>query len=181
MAFPRLRADIAAAQTVTVGAYAFKVFSAGERCTSLAPELVREVVSGLIAATMFMNTADRVDSIVSIHVAGAMWALPVAMVLGLPLKLFTTEPNGATDQQSFEQKRLYLPRTIYAPDLASVGRCVIIDDVLSGGGTITQMKAAIEAAGGTVAGAICVVDKLGSAAALGEKLGVPVTCLASAT
>ncbi len=177
MSFPQLKADIASAPIVKVGDYGFKAFSVGERGTSLSPELIEEVVSGLIEA---VSSIGEIDSIVSIHVTGAMWSLPVAMALRKPLKLFTTEPNGADGQQSFEQKRPYLPRLIYTPDLCKIGRCVIIDDVLSGGGTITQMKAEIEKAGGTVLGAVCVVDKLGSAASLGNKLGVPVIGLARA-
>ncbi len=171
MSFLHLKADIASAPTVQVGSYAFKAFSAGERGTSLSPELIREVVTGLIDAA---KSFEEVDSLVSIHVTGAMWALPVAMALNKPLKLFTTEPNGMDKQESFEQKRPYMPRLIYTPDLSQIGKCVIIDDVLSGGGTITQMKSEIEKHGGKVLAAICVIDKLGSANALKSKLGIPV-------
>ena len=182
MSFSLLKADIATAPVVQAGDYAFRAFSVGERGTSLKPELIHEVTEGLFGAVnSICPFFDSIDSIVSIHVTGAMWALPVAIWLVKPLKLFTTEPNGTDEQQSFIQKRPYLPRLIYSPDLSKVGRCIIIDDVLSGGGTITQMKEVIEKAGGKVLGAVCVVDKLGSAKALGEKLGIPVVGLARAT
>lgn len=181
MSFSHLKADIASAPTVEVGDYAFRAFSVGERGTDMGPELIHEVVAGLTGAVNSICLPESVDSIVSIHVTGAMWALPVAMALGKPLKLFTTEPNGTDGQQSFEQKRPYLPRLIYTPDLSQAGRCIIIDDVLSGGGTITQMKTEIEKANGTVLGVVCVIDKLGSAATLGDRLGVPVIPLVRAT
>ena len=103
-----------------------------------------------------------------------MWALSVAYTMNIPLKLFTTEPNGTSDQQSFEQKRPYLPRKIYCPDLSNigaVGRCVIIDDVLSGGGTVSQKKDIIEQNGGTVIGFVCVIDKMGVGPELSKKWG----------
>ena len=47
----------------------------------------------------------------------------------------------------------------------TIGKCIIIDDVLSGGGTITQMKEEIENAGGVV---------LEEAPTLSNKLGMTV-------
>ena len=176
--FPCLEADIKSAPTVKVDNYAFKVFSVGERGTCLKPELVDEVVDGLCTAA---GQVGPFDSIVSIHVMGAVWALSVAKALGKPLYLFTTEPNGIPDQTSFEQQRPYLPRLIYTPDLSQVGRCVIIDDVMSGGGTIMQMKETIEKAMGKVVGAICVIDKNGKASEMTRKMGVPMIGLVDAT
>ena len=176
MSYPHLEADIATAPIIKEGDYSFKVFSAGERGTTITPQLSHEVINGLIAAVR--SISDSIDSIVSIHVTGTMWALPVAMALNKPLKSFTTEPNGSDKQRSFQQKRPYLPRLIYTPDLSQAGRCIIIDDVLNRGGTITQMKAEVEKDGGTVLGAICVIDKLGSAPSLSNELGVPVISLA---
>ena len=110
------------------------MFSVGERGTNIKPELIHEVVTGLIAAVNSICPVEAIDSIVYIHVTGAMWALLVAM------ELFTTEADGSDKQTTFIQNRPYLHRTIYTPDLSVVGKCIIIDDILSGGGTISQMK-----------------------------------------
>ena len=174
MSFQHLKEAIVEAPTVREGNYAFRAYPVGERGTNIDSKLAHEVVAGLANAVLSIDSGDKIDSIVSIHVTGAMWALPIALTMNKPLKLFTTEPNGCEWQESFEQKRLYLPRKIYSPDLTKVGRCVIIDDVLSGGGTITQMKEAIEKAGGKVLGAVCVIDKLGTANTLGNKLGISI-------
>lgn len=177
MSFPHLKADIEAAPIVLEGEYKFRAFSAGERGTNISPELSREVRDGLLEAVMSFCLVDEIDSIVSIHVTGAMWALSVAIKLNKPLKLFTTEPNGTAEQYSFTQKRPYLPRLVYTPDLKQVGQCIIIDDVLNRGSTIIQMKTEIEKAGGKVLGAVCVIDKLASAKTLTEKFGIPVIAL----
>lgn len=166
--------DIASAPIIKVGDYEFKAYSIGERGTTLNYELISEVVSELVSHIH----PETIDSVVSIHVTGAMWALPVALMVKRPLHLFTTEPSNIPGQQVFEQARPYLPRLIYSPDLSKIGRCVIIDDVLSGGGTIRQMKSAIETAGGSVVAAICVIDKYGNASTLSEQLGIPVHVLA---
>lgn len=172
--FPELINDINSAPSISEGSYTFKAFSIGERGTTLSPELIREVVNGLIGR---IQAGSKFDSIVSIHVTGAMWSLPVALALNKPLHLFTTEPSGISGQRQLEQKRPYLSRSIYSPDLSQVGNCILIDDVLSGGGTITQIKEAIEDAGGTVLGAFCVIDKNGKADMLSSKLGIKVEAL----
>ncbi len=174
--FPELTHDIKSAPNVSVGKYTFKVFSIGERGTTISPALMHEVVNGLIEQIR-EATDNKFDSIVSIHVTGAMWSLPVALALNKPLHLFTTEPSNIPGQQEFEQQRPYLPRTIYSPDLSKVGNCILIDDVLSGGGTLTQMKKAIEEAGGNVLGAFCVIDKNSRAEILSRELNMSVNAL----
>lgn len=175
MALPHLVADIAAAPMVQESSYTFSVFSIGERGTSLGPDLVEEVVRGLVTA---VNKVEF-DTLVSIHVTGAMWALAVAHALRKPLKLFVAEPNGDPTQLVFQQQRPYLARTVYAPDLQNAGRCVLLDDVLSGGGTLGQVHAAVTRAGATTVLAVCVVDKRGVAADVSTRLGMPVVCLAT--
>lgn len=174
MDFPELEKDIAFSPTFKEGGYIFKVFSVGERGTNMSLELMKEVVDGLVNATLKLG---NVDSVVSVHVSGAMWALPVSLSLMKPLKLFTTEPNGDYNQRKFVQNRPYLKRFIYAPDLQNAKKCVIIDDVLSEGGTITQLKAEIEQSGGTVVGVVVIIDKMGKAPRLSLELGVPVVGL----
>lgn len=68
---------------------------------------------------------------------------------------------------------------MYVPVMDSIGRTLIIDDVISGGGTIRQMKTLVEESGGLVLGAFCVIDKLGKAKALSKELGIHVCCLCS--
>lgn len=156
--FPELEADVARAPTVKLGEYEFQVFSIGERGTLLKPALLHEVVAGLIEK-IHEKTAGQFDSIVTIHVTGAMWALPVALLLGKPLYVFTTEPNGIPGQATFKQNRPYEPRNIYSPDLRGAGRCIIIDDVVSGGGTLNQIASTVRDAGGVPVGSFVVIDK----------------------
>lgn len=68
--FPHLKADIAATPTIQEGNYTLKVFSVDERGTDIRPELMYEVVNGLISAVRSIATLDAIDSIVSIHMTG---------------------------------------------------------------------------------------------------------------
>ena len=93
MSFPQLSEDILLAPLLEVGPYSFKIFSIGERGTNISPELSKEVISGLLNEVNLIDSSNRIDSIVSIHVTGAMWASHISIALNKLLKLFTTEIN----------------------------------------------------------------------------------------
>lgn len=178
--FPFLQHDIKTAKNVKVDSYSFKVFSVGERGTHISYNLLNEVVTGFIGKIV-PCFGREFDSIVSIQTTGAMWAMPLALWCSKPLYIFTTEPNGNPNQKTLIQQRPYQQRVIYVPELTGVGRTLIIDDVLSGGGTVTQMKKEIDDAGGSVLGVLCVIDKLNKAKELSKQLKTHVMGLASGT
>lgn len=171
--FPFLNYDIKTAKSIQVDTYTFKLYSIGERGTQISSNLLSEVVTGLINKIVSCY-GKEFDSIVTIQTSGAMWSMPIALWANKPLYIFTTESNGT---EGIQQQRPYQPRLIYAPNLSDVGKCIIIDDVISGGGTIKQLKEIIEKQGGEVLGAFCVIDKHGKAKALSKELGTHVCAL----
>lgn len=173
--YPNLAKDMLEAPIIPVGDYQFRAYSFGERGTTINPALMKEVRNGLISAIDELNLS--YSSLVSIHTTGALWASLVAVELEVPLHLFTQYPSNIIGQRKLIQTTGYYSREIYSPDMSQIDNCVIVDDVLSTGGTLETIVGGLREDGSNPLAAVCVTDKGGKAESLSGKLGLPIRCL----
>jgi orotate phosphoribosyltransferase len=89
--------------------------------------------------------------------------------------------DRTADQAFFvrkESKAHGLQRRVEGPLLTSEDRLLVVEDVVTTGGSTIQALEALEAEGRTVVGVLTVLDRLaGGAAAIEAKAGVPLTAL----
>ena len=182
LALPSLRQDVKGAAELHLddNDYDFRLFSVGERGTSLEPALVNEVCDGLL--TVLTSLGQKPDCLVSPQPAGTMWALLLVQTLRIPLKVITTEPSGLYPQTTAQQRGgLHDKRVFYFPQLVSGTKAVVIDDVLSTGSTAETIVRTLSDGGVTMLGVLCIVDKNGMAKTIERRLGIPVRCLVNAS
>jgi orotate phosphoribosyltransferase len=91
---------------------------------------------------------------------------------------------GGFDGKAFfvrkETKQHGLQRRIEGPPLADDERCVIVEDVVTTGGSTLQAIAAVREAGHEIVGVIAVLDRLaGGGAAIEEAAGAPFVACAT--
>ncbi len=93
-------------------------------------------------------------------------AIPVAcaaLTAGAPLKAFIVRT---------ERKAHGLQRWIEGPELAPRERCLIVEDVVTSGGSTVETVRRVRGEGLTVAGVVCVLDRLaGGAEAIRAAIG----------
>jgi orotate phosphoribosyltransferase len=77
-----------------------------------------------------------------------------------------------------ERKAHGLQRTVEGPPLAPGDRCLVVEDVVTSGGSTVRAIETLRDAGHDICGVVCVLDRLaGGAAAIEQAAGVPLTAL----
>lgn len=136
--YPNLVADVQRAPEITLpnGKYQFHVFSVGERGTYLPGQLISEVKSGLIE--IVKPLLSRIDRLVTVVPGGHPWAMLVAEELNVPVEIIRNAESGAEVERMVWQKSLLYERKLYFKSMreSSTERVLIIDDVVSSGGTV---------------------------------------------
>lgn len=110
-----------------------------------------------------------------------MGADPVACAGLAGLDSLASRGDRAADKAFFvrkEAKQHGLSRRVEGPLLDDRDRLLVVEDVVTTGGSTVKALEALEAEGRTVVGVLTVLDRLaGGAATIEEKAGVPLTSL----
>lgn len=110
-----------------------------------------------------------------------MGADPVACAGIAGLQGEVSRGDRAADQAFFvrkESKAHGLQRRVEGPLLTDEDRLLVVEDVVTTGGSTIQAVEALQAEGRTIAGVLCVLDRLvGGAEAIEQAAGVPLTAL----
>lgn len=157
--YPYLAKDVANAPVIKLagGKYRFHIFSIGERGTKLEPELISEVVDGLLEKVK--PYIKDLDYIVTIEPGGNQWAVAVAHELKIPLIVFRERSSGLGDETKVYQNTLLYRRNLYLRGVRSGDKVVVLDDVVSTGGTIRMIISALKKQGAEIKGVFCIITK----------------------
>ncbi len=119
-----------------------------------------------------------VDVVVTIAPGGTQWGLLVAENLNKPLIIVRPYPNrGAkgTTERTIEE----VLQSSNAQSVLTVGtRVLIVDDVVSTGGTVRKVVSALSSYHATILGVVVAIAKGDGAQSLENDLKFPVHCLA---
>jgi adenine phosphoribosyltransferase len=129
----------------------------------LEPELLREVVVEVIRA------ADLdVDKIVAPEAMGIHIATALSLQTDIPLVVIRKRSYGLEGEVSLHKTTGYSKSEMYINDVAAGDRLLIVDDLLSTGGTLAAICDALDEIGADVADIVVVMRKLGGESALDE-------------
>ncbi len=171
-----LRESVAASPVVEKGGYHYIVNPVTDGVPRMRPELLGEIVEALISAGDFSGC----DCIVAPESMGIPLAVPLSLRLGIPYVIVRKREYGLPGEVSVEQHTGYSDSRMYVNGLSEGERVVVVDDVVSTGGTMSSLLAAIvEGCGCEVTEAIVVFDKEGGADHVRETTGIPVKSLLS--
>ena len=200
--YPNLVEDIENAPKVRIadGKYTFRAFSFGEKGTLMKAELGREIDKGLFEKVRAAKA--EFGYIVSPEPAGHVWALSLAGRLKVSLCVAArsleslerialinsafAQAHGKRERKKRQyvdfvpQKSGYGESTLHVPRPKKGDRVIIVDDVVSSGGTASALADYLEAAGAKVVAIFCIVTKGDGHKEL-EKRGIPVRSLLKLT
>jgi adenine phosphoribosyltransferase len=159
------------------GPYHFRAFDFGERGTSLSPELLREIGNGLCASAR-VNYPEA-DVIVSPEPGGHSWAMLMAFQLGLTCHILRAPaPDIPQPGVVVSRRTAYSRSELAAPSTPAGSRAVIVDDVLSSGGTLVAVAGLLRGQGVTAVAAQVIVTRGQSYIRVQQELGIPIYALA---
>jgi adenine phosphoribosyltransferase len=144
--------------------YEYVVHPISNGVPMLRPELLREVVVGVTRVAEL----ERVDKIVTPEAMGIHISTAVSLVTDLPLVVIRKRPYGLDGEVSLHQQTGYAESEMYINDVDPGDRVLVLDDLLSTGGTLAAVTEALDDIGAEVVDIVVVVRKAGSDSEMAE-------------
>jgi len=151
----RLRESLLEAPIVEKEGYHYFVHPVSDGVPTLSPELLREIVIGIIRKA----DLERVDKIVTPEAMGIHISTAVSLMTDIPVVVVRKRRYGLDDEVSLSKVTGYAESEMYINDVHDGDRVLVLDDVLSTGGTLTALLGALEDIGAEVVDTVAVIKK----------------------
>jgi adenine phosphoribosyltransferase len=161
----RLRESLLEAPIVEKEGYHYFVHPISDGVPMLRPELLREVVVRIVRKAEL----EGVDKLVAPEAMGIHIGTAVSLSTDIPLVVVRKREYGLDDEVSLSKATGYEESELYINEVEEGDRVLVLDDVLSTGGTLAALLPALEEdAGAEVADCVVVIRKVGGENALEE-------------
>ena len=152
----RLRQSLLDAPIGEKEGYHYFVHPISDGVPAMEPALLREIVVGIV------RKADLdVDKIVVPEAMGIHIGTAVSLATDVPLVVVRKREYGLDGEVSVAQQTGYSEGELFVNDVAEGDRVLVLDDVLSTGGTMSAVLGALEHVGAEVADVVAVIKKVG--------------------
>ncbi|TAJ43541.1 hypoxanthine/guanine phosphoribosyltransferase [Methanofollis fontis] len=165
----RLIESLESCPMVRRGEYNYFIHPITDGVPIVEPALLREVACAMVCV---MDLAG-VDKIVTAEAMGIHIGTTLSMMTDIPLTIMRKRQYNLPGEVAVHQSTGYSSGELYLNGIERGDRVAVIDDVISTGGTMRAVIAALEGAGAEIAD-ICVVIRRGEA-----DVGRPFTTLVS--
>ena len=153
----RLRESLLEAPIIEKGDYQYFVHPVSDGVPMLRPELLREIVIRIIRKAEI----DDVDKIVTPAAMGIHISTAVSLMTDIPLVVIRKRQYGLDGEAALSQQTGYDENEMYINDVAPGDRVLVLDDVLSTGGTMRAVLDALDGIGADVVDTVAVIKKAG--------------------
>ncbi|WP_265108593.1 hypoxanthine/guanine phosphoribosyltransferase [Halosolutus halophilus] len=172
----KLERSVHEAPIIDKGEYEYLVHPISNCVPKLDAELLREVASHIVA-TADLETVDKIvtPAAMGIHISTA-----VSLLSDIPLVVIRKREYGLDGEVSLTQRTGYSKSEMYINDVDETDSILLLDDMLSTGGTLRAIIDALETIGADIVDIVVVLHKVGGENAL-EDLSHDVTTLLDIT
>jgi adenine phosphoribosyltransferase len=155
----RLKASLNEVPIIDKDGYFYRVHPISNGVPMLEPELLREVVVGVI------RRADLdVDKIVAPEAMGIHLATALTLQTDIPLVVVRKREYGLDGEVGIRKSTAYSESEMFINDVDAGDRLLIVDDFLSTGGTLRGICDALDEIGAEIADIVVVLRKVGETA-----------------
>jgi adenine phosphoribosyltransferase len=152
-----LKESLREAPIVEKEGYHYFVHPVSDGVPMLEPALLREIVVRILRKADLSD----VDKIVAPEAMGIHISTGVSLMTDIPLVVVRKRDYGLDGEVSIKQVTGYAESDMYVNDIFEGDRVVVLDDVLSTGGTLDAITGALEEIGADIADIVCVIKKVG--------------------
>ena len=156
----RLRDSLHDAPIIDKDGYDYLVHPISNGVPTLDPALLREVVVGI---TQEADLAD-VDKIVAPEAMGIHIATALSLQTDIPLVVIRKRAYGLDGEVALHQQTGYSESEMYINDVEEGDRVLIVDDLLSTGGTLAAICDAFDDIGADIVDIVVALRKVGPSA-----------------
>ncbi|MFC7006827.1 hypoxanthine/guanine phosphoribosyltransferase [Halalkalicoccus salilacus] len=137
--------------------YHYFVHPISDGVPMLEPSLLREIVIKIIRKARL----EDVDKIVTPAAMGIHISTAVSLMTDIPLVVIRKRQYGLGGEVALFQETGYSENQMYINDVDEGDRVLVLDDVLSTGGTLEAITGALEGIGAEVVDVVAVIKKVG--------------------
>lgn len=170
---PILTQSLMDAPIIRRGDYHYFIHPVTDGVPELAPALLTEIADHI---TELVDT--DVDRIVAIEAMGIPIGTALAMKTGIPLVIIRKRQYNLPNEIAVHQRTAYSKGELYLNGINKGDRVLIVDDVISTGGTMKAVIQALELAGAEISDTIVIIER-GEGASDLRAAGNPVKTLVS--
>jgi len=151
----KLKESLLEAPIIEKEGYHYFVHPISDGVPMLRPELLREIVIKIIRKAEL----DDVDKIVTPAAMGIHISTAVSLMTDIPLVVVRKRQYGLEGEVALSQVTGYSENEMYVNDVYEGDRVLVLDDVLSTGGTLAALTGALEEIGADICDLVCVIKK----------------------
>ncbi|QSG10809.1 Adenine/guanine phosphoribosyltransferase or related PRPP-binding protein [Halapricum desulfuricans] len=153
----RLRQSMLDAPIIEKDGYQYFVHPISDGVPMLEPELLREIVIKIIRKAEL----EDVDKIVTPAAMGIHISTAVSLMTDIPLVVIRKRKYGLEGEVPLQQVTGYSESEMYVNDVYEGDKVLVLDDVLSTGGTLVGITGALEEIGAEIVDIVAVIKKVG--------------------
>jgi adenine phosphoribosyltransferase len=168
----RFKASLERAPVVDVGGYHYFIHPLTDGIPRIDPVMLDEVVEAMLGAGRF-----DCDVILAPEAMGIPLAVILSQRTGVPCAVVRKRRYGLPGELEIGQSTGYSKGRLYVNGVRSGDRVVIVDDVLSTGGTLRPLVLALREAGVEVVDVLIAVEKGNARPVLERELGIRIKTL----
>jgi len=174
MSLEQFKKSLEKAPIIKKGDYSYIVHPITDGIPEIKPELLREVTSEM---KKHIEKCGLIDKIVTIEAMGIPLATALSLDMNIPFTIIRKRKYGLPGEVCVEQKTGYSTSKLYVNGLKKGDDVVIVDDVLSTGGTLKAVLSVLKDIGVNVKVVIVAIDKEDYSKSIGEQFKVHIISL----
>jgi adenine phosphoribosyltransferase len=168
----RLQESVKSAPIIDKDGYSYLIHPVSNCVPALDPELLREIVVRIIRKADLEN----VDKIVTPEAMGIHLSTAVSLMTDIPLVVIRKRKYGLEGEVSLAKSTGYSESEMYINDVGPGDRILVLDDLISTGGTMRAIVQALDEIGCDIVDIVIAIRKVGGESAL-EGIDYPVKTL----
>lgn len=172
MSLEHLKKSLHEAPVIKKGEYHYVIHPITDGVPYITPELLKEVTQTMIP---LIKKCGKIDRIVTMEAMGIPLAATLSLDLGIPFTIIRKREYGLPGEVSVEQVTGYSKSKMYVNGLKKGDKIVIVDDVLSTGGTLRAVLSVLKQMGVVVKGVFIAIDKGSSARDIRKEFNISIS------
>ncbi|MDI9395769.1 MAG: hypoxanthine/guanine phosphoribosyltransferase [Euryarchaeota archaeon] len=151
----RLKDSLIKTPVTKRGEYNYFIHPISDGVPSIDPHLVEEIADYILQ----ISDIKKIDTILTIEAMGIPVAIALSLKTGIPLTIIRKRPYFLEGEVELSQSTGYSKGALYINGLKKGDRVIIIDDVISTGGTLLALVKALQKMGVEVMDVISVLGR----------------------
>ncbi len=150
-----LRESLLNAPVIMKGSYPYFIHPLTDGIPQIDPAVLKDAVNEIIKVI----DIDSFDKILTIEAMGLPLGVALSMELTKPMSVVRKRPYGLPGEVEVEQHTGYSTGKMYINSITSEDRLLLVDDVLSTGGTMIAVVEGLHRIGAKISDIVVVVNK----------------------